>query len=155
LKTIKNPNARELEIIMLETTLNEEQIKRWFGDKRHKAGLTQLTYFPAETTQYLTKKYEQNKYPSDKEITKMASATRLEFKQVKRWFNKRRQKLAHVKSNFPREKIEYLNKFYEKKKYPTDSDFIKIVSVTKLELKQAKEWFFSKRYKMGETNKKR
>jgi len=86
----------------------------------------------------------------------MASDTKLTYQQVKQWFNNRRAKLGHVKpKKFPSETIEYLKKLYEKTKYPSDSDFRKIVSATKLDIKQAKKWFFSTRYKLGETKKKK
>ena len=85
----------------------------------------------------------------------MASDTKLTFQQVQRWFNIRRKKLGHAKPkpNFPPETVKYLKKFYEKKKYPSDSDYRKILSATKLDFKQVGQWFKSRRYKLSKTKK--
>jgi hypothetical protein len=91
------PYKKEMYKIASKTKCTYQQILKWYSDERYK--MYRSRYFPAKTIKFLLEEYEKQRYPSPDMIQIFANKLNLTKKQIARWFNKKRYKNSHVKSN--------------------------------------------------------
>lgn len=98
----------------------------------------------------LQMKYEENKFPTRKEMEELADELQLRYNQVYLWFDRNRLKNGHVKSRKKRvfqENLAILNEEFQKSKNPSYESKKKIARLTNLTVAQVTQWFFRQKYK--------
>lgn len=114
--------------------------------------------YPKKVVDYLNKVYAENKYLSLELRKKIALDTRLTEKQIKNWFQRKRIRNNHSHlqpyTRYPLKTVNYLNRKYQRNKFPSLKERALIAKTTKLSPKQVKAWFDAKRIKMKHSQKK-
>ncbi len=91
------PNNQEVYKIASKTKFTCQQIKKWFSDERFKRNRDRC--FPEKTLNFLIQEFEKQRYLSPDKIHLFANKLNLTYKQVLRWFNRRRCKNGFTKLN--------------------------------------------------------
>jgi hypothetical protein len=98
----KYPDQSSKKKIAAQNGLTTKQVKYWFHNRRQKLDDTiqrETFRFDKKITKVLQKEYDKNKYPDDSAQARIASKSGLTKIQVKRWFEKRRQKFKKIQLN--------------------------------------------------------
>ena len=95
------PSSEMIQIFANKCNLTSGQVRTWFKDQRYRNSFfnrNKMNFFgrthsfPDETKQFLLKEYEKQRYPSPDKIHLFAIKLNRTYKQVLRWFNRRRYK---------------------------------------------------------------
>jgi len=145
----KQPNEDDLERMSQRTKLPVDCVTSWFEKKRSKKEKTKRAF---AHTDYLNKKYNENKYPSKQQIKQMASETNLTAKKITIWFRSRRARLkqTHLKGFTPQIQ-QYLQDKYNQNKYPDSLSVLKMSLEIKVSTFQINNWFKRRRFVLGQT----
>lgn len=164
-----NPSPDDIVFMAFDINLTTNQIQQWFNDTRHRLNRTtrniQVTTndsqvenivvkktrsakYPKHVVDYLTKAYEENKYPETQKIQEIVAATNLATRQIFTWFNDRRKKFKQTTPNkFPQHVIDYLVQNYVEVPYPSGELIEKMALNTRLTTQQINQWFMHRRHK--------
>ena len=109
------PYRKEIHKIASKTKCTYQQIIKWFSDERFKRNRDR--FFPEKTIKFLIEEFEKQRYPSPDTIHLFANKLNLTYKQVLRWFNRRRYNNGITKLNDEKGIFIFNNNIYNKGMY--------------------------------------